>query len=213
MTDAIEKPGTGQAQACWDPFVLLMVDVQHAFLSDKVAAAAPAFEQNVAALLDFARQEGIDIVHLRAGFRADQSDWMARYRLAGGIPCVEGTEGAEVLPFAAEQAGETVIQKQTFDGFHRPELAAWLERYNKRHVLIAGLVTSVCVLLTAASAAQRGYLVSIIIDCCADTPDAHAHVMRRYPFIGDCVNSNTLLEHRPEWWANLQQLGYLNLDA
>lgn len=209
MTDQSRNSGNRPVE-CWDPFVLLMVDMQNDFLTDKVRAASPLFGERVAALLAFGREQGIDILHLRAGFRNDRADWMTRYRLTGSIPCVKDTPGAAVLPFAEELAGETVIEKQTYDGFHRPELNDWLDAHAKRHILVAGLVTSVCVLLTAASAAQRGYLVSIVEDCCADTPDAHAHVLRCYPFIGDCVESHALLEHRAKWRADLQQLGYLD---
>lgn len=209
MTDQSRNSGNRPVE-CWDPFVLLMVDMQNDFLTDKVRAASPLFGERVAGLLAFGREQGVDILHLRAAFRNDGADWMTRYRLTGSIPCVKNTPGAAALPFAEELPGETVIEKQTYDGFHRPELNDWLDAHAKRHILVAGLVTSVCVLLTAASAAQRGYLVSIVSDCCADTQDAHAQVLRRYPFIGDCVESDALLDHRAKCWENLQQLGYLD---
>lgn len=190
----------------WDPFALLLVDVQRDFWGEEMPAAFPGYEENVARLLGLCREAGIDIVHLRAEFRNDKSDWMTRYRLLDRIPCTEGTPGAEILPCASEAPGEPVIVKQTFDGFHRPELQAYLDKNDKRFILIAGLVTSVCVLLTAAGAAQRGYLVAVVEDCCADAPEAHRHTLERYPFAFSRTMVDGILDSREAWTADLGRL-------
>lgn len=192
----------------WDPFVVLMIDVQRDFWPEDVSGASPDFEQNVTHLLQFCRREGLDIVHLRAGFRSDKADWMARYKLLDRIPCVEGTPGAGVLHFASELPDEPVLTKQTFDGFRNPDLESYLEENKKRYVLVAGLVTSVCVLLTAASAAQRGYLVAVVEDCCGDTPEAHRHTLERYPFIFGRCSVDELADKRDEWLAELERLAW-----
>ncbi len=99
-----------------------------------------------------------------------------------------------------------MIVKQTFDGFLNDELQAWLQANGKRYVLVAGLVTSVCVLLTAASAAQRGYLVSVVEDCCADNPEAHVHTLERYPFVFDVTSIDDIVASRDEWLEKLTEL-------
>jgi nicotinamidase-related amidase len=151
----------------------------------------------------------MDIVHLRARFKADMSDWMPKYRLRGRIPCVQGTAGVETLPFALDNPGEAVIIKQTFDGFHSPELLQYLRQRNKRFVLTAGLLTSVCVLLTTASAAQNGFLAAVIEDCCADEPDAHEQTLDRYEFIFDRTAVDLIPEHYSNWVAALKELNGL----
>jgi nicotinamidase-related amidase len=190
----------------WDAFALLLIDVQRDFWTDEMRAAFPDYDSNVSNLLAGCRGAGIDVVHLRAAFREDQSDWMVRYRLTGSIPCIEGTPGAEVFPCAEAEAGEKVIVKQTFDGFLNPALEEHLEATGKRFLFVAGLVTSVCVLLTAASAAQRGYLVTVIDDCSADMPSAHAHTLGRYPFIFSRTTSDQLVASRDEWQGMLDGL-------
>lgn len=194
-----------EQNAVWDEFALLLIDVQQDFWSEETASAHPHFESRVASLLALCREQGIDVVHLRAKFSEDRSDWMQRYRLLDKIPCIEGTPGADVLPSALEEAGETVIYKQTFDGFENPQLDTYLQQHGKRFLLIAGLVTSVCVLLTSATAAQRGYLVSVIEDCCADEPQAHAHTMQRYPFIFDRTSVTQIIADREQWLAELRR--------
>jgi nicotinamidase-related amidase len=176
-----------------------MIDVQEDFWTNEMTAAFPDFRKNVANLLEICRREGIDIVHLRARFKPDKSDWMVRYHFRDGIPCVEGTPGEVVFPCAGEAPGERVFYKQTFDGFLNPELHNHLQESGKRYLLVAGLVTSVCVLLTSAAAAQRGYLVSVVEDCCADQPEAHLRTLERYPFVFDRVMAADITGCRDKW--------------
>lgn len=191
----------------WDPFALLLVDVQKDFWTDRMSQPFADFDKNVRRLLHLCRHEAIDVVHLRARFQPDESDWMIRYRSLGRIPCIEGTPGVEVFPCAGDEPGEFVIFKQSFDGFRKPALQAWLEKKQKRYLLIAGLVTSVCVLLTAATAAQQGYLVGIVEDCCADSPEAHEQTLQGYPFIFDRVSVARITACHDTWLADIKKLG------
>ncbi len=190
----------------WKSFALLLIDVQQDFWSGGMSQEFADYEKNVCHLLDLCRHEGIDIVHLRARFQEDRSDWIAKYQFLDRIPCIEGTPGVEIFPCAQAEPGEFVIYKQSFDGFHKPALPAYLEKNQKRFLLLAGLVTSVCVFLTAATAAQRGYLVGIVEDCCADKPDAHDHTLRRYPFIFDRTSVDQISANHEKWLADLGQL-------
>jgi nicotinamidase-related amidase len=178
----------------WSAFVLLLIDAQHDFWPAPMATRFPAFPDNVARLLAFCRAERLDVVHVRASFQPDGSDWMPAYRVRRRIPCVAGTPGVEVLAFAVEVDGEPVITKQSFDGFRGTGLDAQLRAAGKRYVLTAGLVTSVCVLLTTASAAQRGFLTAVVEDCCADRPEVHERTLDWY---GRFLFSRTPLESLP----------------
>ena len=188
----------------WESFVLLIIDLQKDFWTDDMSQEFADYEKNVQRLLALSRDEGIDIVHLRARFQQDKSDWMLKYKSSDRIPCIEGTPGVEVFPFAKDEPGEFVIYKQSFDGFYKPALQAYLEKNEKKFVLVAGLVTSVCVLLTAATAAQRGYLVGVVEDCCADSPQAHEHTLQRYPFIFDRTSIEQIVATHDKW---LDELG------
>ena len=190
----------------WEQFALLLIDVQRDFWSERAAHVHPDFPANIAALLTLCRREGIDIIHLRASFRTDRSDWMPTYLLRGRTPCVQGTAGIEPLPFASEHVGETIIPKHTFDGFQNSELEQVLHQRGKRFVLTAGLLTSTCVLLTTASAMQKGFLVALVEDCCADEPNAHKHTLDRYTFIFERTSVGLITRHHAEWMAALEQL-------
>ena len=190
----------------WGAYALLLIDVQEDFWPPEIAAAFPDFPANVEQLLATCRDEGLEVIHLRALFRPDQADWMVRYKLRDWIPCVSGTQGAEILTCAAAQPGEKILHKQTFDGFLNPELDAYLQSKGKRFVFVAGLATSICVLLTGIAAAQRGYLTALIADCSADDPAAHARALENYPFALEPVDSTAIVANYENWQSQLTQL-------
>lgn len=190
----------------WEAFVLLLIDVQQDFWTEQAAADFPAFPSNVEQLLTGCRSEGIDVVHVRARFEPDGSDWMPAFALQGATPCIRGTAGAEPMPFAREHPGETVVFKQAFDAFESPELRSLLQARGKRFVLTAGLLTGTCVLFTTASAMQRGFLTAVVEDCCADERNAHAHTLEWYNFIFDRTTAAGLASRRSGWLADLNRL-------
>lgn len=199
----VESEGTSS----WSEYALILVDVQNDFWSEEIAAVTPWFLDGVESLLNTCRDLGIDIIHVHSRFREDASDWIARYRLRGTIPCVAGTEGAEPLAVAVPRAGEPVVVKRSFDAFLGTDLDESLRGAGKRFVLVAGLVTSTCVLLTAATATQLGYLAALVDDCCADRPAFHDRVLRSYyPFMFGVTRSDMLAHDRPEWQEQLRLL-------
>jgi nicotinamidase-related amidase len=196
----------------WEQFALLLIDVQRDFWSERSAQVHPDFPANITTLLTFCRKEGIEVIHLRASFKADKSDWMPKYMLRGAIPCVQGTAGEEPAPFAVEAPGETILLKQTFDGFHNPDLLQYLHQHGKRFVLTAGLLTSTCILFTTASAMQKGFLAAVVEDCCADEPNAHQQTLDRYTFIFERTTVGLIASHHSEWLAALKKLDELRAN-
>ena len=107
-------------------WALLLIDIQCDFC-DEVSSHFPAYGEQVARLLSFARlARWPAIIHVRAEFSPDQSDWMLRYRQKGNIPCVAGTPGAEVMDFARALPGETTLVKKRFSAFCRTNLESLL---------------------------------------------------------------------------------------
>lgn len=72
----------------WEQFALLLIDVQQDFWDADIAQSFPSFHRNIARLLDFCSTHGIEVIHLRACFKPDMSDWMLKYKLRRRIPCV-----------------------------------------------------------------------------------------------------------------------------
>jgi nicotinamidase-related amidase len=194
------------SDAGWSRYAVVLIDLQNDFWPDDVASTAPELPTRVAGLLDYARTHDLTVVHVRARFDADGGNWMARYRLLGRIPCIDGTIGAETLPFAHEIAGEPVVIKHSFDGFLDTDLHDLLTARSIRGLLIGGLVTSTCVLFTAATATQLGYLVSVLSDCCSDFETAHSATLHAYRYIFDAVPSIEIADQRAKWDTQLKTM-------
>jgi nicotinamidase-related amidase len=121
-------------------------------------------------------------------------------------PCVAGHEGEEPLSFAAREPGELVVYKQIFDALHTPDLVGYLRENDKRVILVAGLVTSICVFFTAASAAQLGFLAAVVEDCCADRLEKHERMLDQYQFMFDRTTTDAICEQHSSWLAALADL-------
>jgi len=190
----------------WSRYALLLIDVQEDFWPAGMDEKFPRFKDNVARLLNTCRAEGLDVLHIRASFKPDGSDWMERYKLLGALPCIEGTPGIEVMACARELPGEPLLYKHAYDSFTNPEVDAWLRHNHKRYVLVAGLVTAVCVMLTGVSAAQRGYLVAVVEDCCGDQAGTHDMVLERYANMMERVTVDGIIARHGTWQSQLQEL-------
>ena len=196
-------------QRDWSHFALLLVDIQQNFWPKHGRPDFPDFPANVAHLLDLCRAEGLEVIHVRSRFKPDKSDWMLMYRLRVPVrhhPCIAGKDGEKPVSFAAREPGEHLVYKQTFDALHSPDLAAYLRENDKRVILVAGLLTSVCVMFTAASAAQLGFLAAVVEDCCADTLKMHQRTLDSYQFIFDRITTETICEQHSDWIEALAAL-------
>lgn len=108
---------------------------------------------------------------------------------------IAGTWGAEVYPILLPQASAYMIYKKAHSGFFETELHSLLTRLKKTNLILAGVHTHVCVLLTAADANYRGYDVVLLEDCAtASTLDRHSfgvgYIDRHF---GTVLNSDYML--------------------
>ena len=197
----------------WQEFALLLIDVQNDFWEPPLQEAFPEFPNNIRRLLRLCRQEGIEIIHLREVFKPDGSNWLPRYQLRGRAICIEGTSGADVLEEAREQPGEKVLKKDALDGSQNTQLLDYLHSKGKRFLLTAGLATAVCVLFTAASVAQLGFLTVIISDCCADYPEAHQMALKRYlNYLLEVVTLDEIPNSWETWQNQIRKLEGLRIS-
>lgn len=204
---ATECYSSDSAQNKWGRFALLVIDIQNVFWNDELAGDFPDFPRNISALLNFCRSEGIDIIHLRARFDPNMSDWPSYFKLRGRVPCIKGTQEEGVQPFAQEAPGETVIYKHSFDGFLDTGLSDFLRQQHKKQLLIAGTDTGICIITTCFSAFQKGYLVTLLEDCCAGKVDSHKFITRDYNgFIFETISFKNIADNYPFWMERLNRL-------
>lgn len=148
----------------------------------------------VTELLPRARAAGSLIVFIHTAFRVNRADLPAGNTVftdffeAGDI-FHEGSPGTEVdLPMHHD---DVVVLKRRTSAFAGTDLDLVLRARGVDAVTVAGVATSAMVAATCYDAADRGYRVAVLADCCAD-PDPAVHdffVRRVFPSRGFAVES------------------------
>jgi len=167
---------------------LLLLDLQNEMVDPKGKVGAGGLAKVVADrqvlpnaryALDKARATGMDVVHVRLGFRSDYADALSRApRVAkmkehGAV--IAGTWATEFPELVAPLPSELVITKQCVNPFFNTGLMNWLHRRGIEHLIFGGVVTNLVVEMTARAADDAGFALTVLEDCCAaPNPAWHA---------------------------------------
>lgn len=84
------------------------------------------------------------------------------------------TPGAEIHASVRPQPGETVIEKNFPNSFRATPLKEVLEHLGVKHVVVAGMMTHMCVDASVRQAADYGFKVTLLADACATRAQAFA---------------------------------------
>jgi len=137
---------------------LVVIDIQNDYfpggameLEGAEAAGAKAGE----ALAHF-RKSGLPVVHVRhLSVRP------------GATFFVPGTRGAEIHTSVQPAAGEMVVEKNFPNSFRNTQLKDILENHKIKNLVVAGMMTHMCVDASVRQAADLGYKVTLLADACA----------------------------------------------
>jgi bifunctional isochorismate lyase / aryl carrier protein len=151
---------------------LLIVDLERAFADPRGEAFLPAARTvlpNVLALRDAFRDAGRPVAFTRHAHRPSETrgamarhwTWLIR----------EGSVQAELLPELEPRRGEPVFRKAQYSAWHGTRLGAWLRGRRIRTLVIAGVMTHLCVETTAREAFVRELDVVVPLDACADADE------------------------------------------
>jgi len=118
-----------------------------------------------------ARSVGLLPVHVRVAFRPGH-DGANRHTSLGRImsdlgALVDGDEGTDFVPALAPADGELVVTKRMVSAFAGTDLDQILRGRGIDTIILMGLVTHFVVEGTGRDAADRGYRVVTLGDCCA----------------------------------------------
>lgn len=158
---------------------IIAIDIQIDFLNH--IPEQKSFTERVSLLFEYARSNQLPIIHVTSSFEPDGTDWMMFAKQRGSSPCIRGTDGVRTPDFASAAAGEMCFTKNCFDAFLGTQLQEYLVDHEIQRIYICGLVTSICVNITALSAMQRGFDTYVISDCVADDdPEVHDKTLKYY---------------------------------
>lgn len=137
---------------------LLLVDIQNDYFPggamEVVGAAAAA--DRAASLMTAFRQQALPVIHVQ--------HIAAR---PGATFFLPNTSGAEIHASVRPGPGEAVIQKHFPNSFRETPLLEHLRRLSTSRLVIAGMMTHMCIDTTTRAAADLGFQCSLAGDACA----------------------------------------------
>ncbi len=149
---------------------VLIVDMLNDFCSEGGAMVLPGHEallepQN--ALIGAVRENGGVVAFVIDSHRPEAR--REREFLKRTPHCVEGTWGARVIEELDQQEGDLHIVKRRYSGFFNTDLDLSLKDMQVDTVIVAGVVTNICVRSTVHDAFFHGYRVIVPKDAVAAT--------------------------------------------
>ncbi len=157
---------------------LVVVDMLKDFIEpDGALTIGPPGEKIVPGLkkrVESYRQKGLPVI-----FVCDHHEPQDREFQVFPPHAIGGKTGSEIVPDLKPQAGEKIIYKRRFDGFFGTDLDLTLRERNIKNIEIAGVLTNICVLYTAAQARMLNYGVYVDPNLVASNdPDVHQFALK-----------------------------------
>lgn len=148
---------------------LLIVDMLNDFVRKNGALVVPhALDliPNQKKLLQKARQTKVKVIYL-----ADHHLPNDREFEKWPPHAIVGTPGSDVIQELRPREGEQVIPKRRYSGFFGTDLDLILRESGVETIILAGVLTDICVMYTSADASARNYDVLVITDATGSVSD------------------------------------------
>ncbi|EAR10007.1 cysteine hydrolase family protein [Reinekea blandensis] len=137
---------------------LILIDIQNDYfpggalpLDQPEAASA-----NAASLLSQFRGADLPVIHIQHETLQPEMGFL-----------LKGSKGQELHSGTAPLSDEVVLTKHVPNSFWQTDLEARLNDLKVDTVVIAGMMTHMCVSTTARAAMERGFKVQVVADACA----------------------------------------------
>ena len=137
---------------------LLLIDIQNDYFPGGAMELAGSVEAGVQAgkLIEVFRRKALPVIHVQHISTRP-----------GATFFVPGTRGLEIHPCVSPREGETIIQKNFPNSFRDTPLLEHLRENKITRLVIAGMMTQMCVDSTVRAAADLGFACSLAHDACA----------------------------------------------
>ena len=137
---------------------LLIIDIQNDYFPGgamELEGAEQAGAKAAQALEKF-RKDGLPVFHVQhLSVRP------------GATFFIPGTPGVEIREGLRPLGGETLIEKNFPNSFRGTALQNYLDKNKIRNLVVAGMMTHMCVDASVRQAADLGYKVTLLADACA----------------------------------------------
>jgi nicotinamidase-related amidase len=152
---------------------VLSMDMQNGIVAI-YAANAPDLLGRCSDLLKAARSRGMEVIHVRVGFRPGLPEVSDRNLLFGAIKSSDrhqqlfhGT-GGDIHPALGPEESDIVVTKHRVSAFAGTDLEMILHAQEIDTLVLFGIATSGVVLSTLLEASDADYRLILVKDCCMD---------------------------------------------
>lgn len=137
---------------------LLLIDIQNDYFPGGAMelVGSPAAGMQAGKLLQAFRQKDRPVIHIQH-ISIQQ----------GATFFLPDTEGVKIHESVAPKAGETVFRKHYPNSFSKTPLLKHLRKHDSTQLIIAGMMTHMCVDSTTRAAADLGFQCLLAHDACA----------------------------------------------
>ena len=137
---------------------LILIDIQNDYFPGgrMELEGSPEASLQAAKLLEAFRAKGLPLVHIQHVSNRPGASFF-----------LPDTEGVNIHAKVAPRAGETVLQKNFPNSFRGTKLLEHLHALGADHLVIAGMMTHMCVDATTRAAFDLGFSCSLAHDACA----------------------------------------------
>ncbi|MEK9722201.1 MAG: cysteine hydrolase family protein [Rhodospirillaceae bacterium] len=163
----LEMAGANPAPAPWSDTALVLIDCQNEYVEGPLRwTGVEAALAEAARLLAAARAAGAPVIHVRHQGKP------------GGAFAWDQPRGA-ICDAVAPADGETVVAKTLPNSFAGTPLEDAMKATGRKHVIVCGFMTHMCVSATVRSALDHGFGATVVANACAtrDLPDGRAGVV------------------------------------
>jgi nicotinamidase-related amidase len=144
---------------------LVIIDIQNDYFPGGAMEleGADAAGAKAGAALEKFRKNGNPVIHVRHLSVRPGSTFF-----------LPGTKGAEIHPSVSPRDVETVIEKNFPNRFRGTKLEQTLKDSGVKNLVVAGMMTHMCVDATVRHAADLGYKITLLGDACATRAQSYA---------------------------------------
>jgi nicotinamidase-related amidase len=122
-------------------------------------------------LLEESRKKGFPIIFACDSFLKDDFIFKGRMK----VHSLRGTKGSEVVDDLKPEPTDIILPKRRFSAFFKTDLDQTLRTLGVDTIIVTGITTEVCVLMTAMEGLCHDFSVIILEDCTASRSKEFHH--------------------------------------
>ncbi len=152
---------------------LLIIDMQNDGIKPESRLYTPGALEIIPAINQLsaaARSSNIPVIWICQKHRHQLTDF-GREADISPIHCVEDTRGVALIDGLVQLPEDYTVIKRRYSGFYNTDLETLLRCLQVDTVVVTGIITDGCVLMTAMDAHARDFYVRVVTDATATTDD------------------------------------------